>query len=78
LGGLDSSPSNSDPRVGHTHLRYEEPDQLAAHAALQLARSSKSGRNEAAQPALLAAQTGTCPRSVGRLREAQGRPAQAC
>jgi len=32
--------------------------QSAAHAALQLARSSKSGHNEAAQPALLTEQIG--------------------
>jgi len=46
-------------------------------AALQLARSGKSGRNEAAQIALLVAQIGSLSLSVSRLREAQGRTAQA-
>lgn len=26
LEGLDPSPRSSDPRVGHTHLRYEDPE----------------------------------------------------
>lgn len=46
-------------------------------AALQLARSGKAGRNEAAQIALLVAQIGSLSLSVSRLREAQGRSAQA-
>jgi len=46
-------------------------------AALQLARSSEAGRNEAAQIALLVAQIGSLSLSVSRLREAQGRAAQA-
>ena len=46
-------------------------------AALQLARSGKAGRNEAAQIALLVAQIGSLSLSVSRLREAQGRTAQA-
>ena len=46
-------------------------------AALQLARSGKAGRNEAAQIALLVAQIGSLSLSVSRLREAQGRMAQA-
>ncbi len=46
-------------------------------AALQLARSGKSGRNETAQIALLVAQIGSLSLSVSRLREAQGRAAQA-
>lgn len=46
-------------------------------AALQLARSGRAGRNEAAQIALLVAQIGSLSLSVSRLREAQGRAAQA-
>lgn len=46
-------------------------------AALQLARSGKAGRYEAAQIALLVAQIGSLSLSVSRLREAQGRAAQA-
>jgi len=46
-------------------------------AALQLTRSGKAGRNEAAQIALLVAQIGGLSLSVSRLREAQGRTAQA-
>ena len=46
-------------------------------AALQLARSGKAGRNEAAQIALLVAQIGSLSLSVSHLREAQGRTAQA-
>ena len=46
-------------------------------AALQMARSTRSGRSEAAQIALLVAQIGSLSLSVSQLREAQGRPAQA-
>lgn len=46
-------------------------------AALQLARSGRAGGNEAAQIALLVAQIGSLSLSVSRLREAQGRTAQA-
>lgn len=46
-------------------------------AALQLARGGTSGRNEAAQIALLVAQIGSLSLSVSLLREAQGRAAQA-
>ena len=46
-------------------------------AALQLARSGKAGRDEAAQIALLVAQIGNLSVSVSRLRAAQGRAAQA-
>jgi len=42
-----------------------------------LARSGKARRNEAAQIALLVAQIGSLSLSVSRLREAQGRTAQA-
>jgi hypothetical protein len=46
-------------------------------AALQMARSTRSGRSEAAQIALLVAQIGSLSLSVSLLREAQNRPAQA-
>lgn len=46
-------------------------------AALQLARGSRPGRTEAAQIALLVALIGSLSLSVSRLREAQGRTAQA-
>ncbi len=46
-------------------------------AALQLERSGKSGRNQAAQIALLVAQIGSLSLSVSQFREAQGRVAQA-
>jgi hypothetical protein len=50
---------------------------LLRTAALQLARTRRSGRHEAAQIALLVAQIGSLSLSVSRLREAQGRAAQA-
>ena len=50
---------------------------LLRTAALQLAHGGKAGRNEAVQIALLVAQVGSLSLAVSRLREAQGRTAQA-
>jgi hypothetical protein len=58
----------SQPTLAGTMLRT---------AALQMVRTGRAGRSEAAQIALLVAQIGSLSLSVSQLREAQGRAAQA-
>ncbi len=79
-GPLKQAARDYDRAARETRGRLPQPTlagTMLRTAALQLARSGKAGRNEAAQIALLVAQIGSLSLSVSRLREAQGRAAQA-
>ena len=79
-GPLTQAARDYDRAAREVRGRLPEPTlagTMLRTAALQLARGGKAGRNEAAKIALLVAQIGSLSLSVSRLREAQGRPAQA-
>lgn len=79
-GPLTQAARDCDRAARDVRGRLPQPTlagSMLRNAALQLARSGKAGRDEAAQIALLVAQIGNLSVPVSRLREAQGRTAQA-
>jgi hypothetical protein len=79
-GPLTQAGRDYDRAAREVRGRFSQPTlagTMLRTAALQMARSTRSTRSEAAQIALLVAQIGSLSLSVSQLREAQGRPAQA-
>ena len=79
-GPLTQAARDYDRAAREAYGRLPQPTlagTMLRTAALQMARSARSGRSEAAQIALLVAQIGSLSLSVSQLREAQGRTAQA-